>query len=323
MGQPAPPKALFMIQSVLALLDIRPAYTRLMAERHDFHRYDLLDDKQTFLDEMGEQIRAVVTSARFGVPGDLLARLPNLEVITSFGVGHDVFDLKALRDRGIRLSTTPDILTDDVADTAIMLMHATMRQLIAGDDWVRSGKWGVNGPMALTRTVRGKKLGIVGLGRIGQAIAARAVPSGLEIGYFGRSKKAVDYRFFDQLRALAEWSDILVLACPGGAATKGIVDQAVLDALGENGVIINIARGSVTDEPTLIRALQRRSIAGAGLDVFENEPNIDPVFSKLDNVVLYPHLASGTVETRDAMAQLVVDNLDAWDERGDLITPIV
>ena len=312
-----------MIRSVLALLDIRPAYTRLMAERHDFHRYDLLDDKQAFLDEMGAQIRAVVTSARFGVPADLLAQLPNLEVITSFGVGHDVFDLKALRDRGIRVSTTPDILTDDVADTAIMLMHATMRRLIAGDNWVRSGMWAANGPMALTRTVRGKKLGIVGLGRIGQAIASRAVPSGLEVGYFGRSKKDVDYRFFDQLSALAEWSDILVLACPGGAATNGIVDQLVLDALGKDGVIINIARGSVIDEPALIRALQRRLIAGAGLDVFEGEPNIDPAFSKLDNVVLYPHLASGTVETRDAMAQLVVDNLNAWDERGELITPII
>jgi len=312
-----------MIRSVLALLDIRPAYTRLMAERHDFHRYDLLDDKQAFLDEMVAQIRAVVTSARFGVPADLLAQLPNLEVITSFGVGHDVFDLKALRDRGIRVSTTPDILTDDVADTAIMLMHATMRRLIAGDNWVRSGMWAANGPMALTRTVRGKKLGIVGLGRIGQAIASRAVPSGLEVGYFGRSKKDVDYRFFDQLSALAEWSDILVLACPGGAATNGIVDQLVLDALGKDGVIINIARGSVIDEPALIGALQRRSIAGAGLDVFEGEPNIDPAFSKLDNVVLYPHLASGTVETRDAMAQLVVDNLNAWDERGELITPII
>jgi lactate dehydrogenase-like 2-hydroxyacid dehydrogenase len=244
-------------------------------------------------------------------------------VITSFGVGHDVFDLKTLRDRGIRVSTTPDILTDDVADTAIMLMHATMRRLIAGDNWVRSGMWAANGPIALTRTVRGKKLGIVGLGRIGQAIASRAVPSGLEVGYFGRSKKDVDYRFFDQLGALAEWSDILVLACPGGAATNGIVDQLVLDALGKDGVIINIARGSVIDEPALIRALQRRSIAGAGLDVFEGEPNIDPAFSKLDNVVLYPHLASGTVETRDAMAQLVVDNLNAWDEHGELITPII
>ena len=323
MVQTQPPKDAPMIRSVLALLDIRPAYTAMLVERHDLHRYDLVPDKQKFLAEMGDQIRAVVTSARFGVPEDLLAQLPNLEVITSFGVGHDVFDLKALRDRGIRLSTTPDVLTDDVADTAIMLMHATLRQLVLGDDWVRSGKWAAKGPMALTRSVRGKKLGIVGLGRIGQAIASRAVPSGVEVGYFGRSKKDVDYRFFDDLTALATWSDILVLSCPGGAATNGIVNEAVLDALGKDGVVINIARGSVIDEPALIRALQQGSIAGAGLDVFENEPDIDPAFANLDNVVLYPHLASGTVETRDAMGQLVVDNLDAWDERQELITPLV
>tara|TARA_B100000674_G_scaffold152227_1_gene121348 strand:+ start:6970 stop:7923 length:954 start_codon:yes stop_codon:yes gene_type:complete len=316
-------KAIPMIRSVLALLDIRPAHTRLIAERHDLHRYDLIEDKQKFLVEMGDQIRAIVTSARFGVPADLMAQLPNLEVITSFGVGHDLIDLEACRARGIRVSTTPDILTDDVADTAIMLMHATLRQLRAGDDWVRSGKWAAKGPMALARTVRGRKLGIVGLGRIGQAIASRSIPSGVEVGYFGRSKKAVDYKFFEDLVALAEWADILVLACPGGAATKGIVNQAVLDALGRAGIVINIARGSVIDEPALIRALQDRSIAGAGLDVFDNEPNIDPAFAQLDNVVLYPHLASGTVETRDTMAQLVVDNLDAWDERGALITPIV
>jgi lactate dehydrogenase-like 2-hydroxyacid dehydrogenase len=312
-----------MIRSVLALLDIRPAYTAMISERHDLHRYDLLDDKQAFLDEMGNDIRAVVTSAKFGVPAELMAQLPNLEVITSFGVGHDVFDLKALRDRGVRVSTTPDVLTDDVADTAVMLIHATMRQLVTGDDWARSGKWAAKGPMALTRSVRGKKLGIVGLGRIGQAIASRAVPSGVEVGYFGRSKKPDDYQFFADLIALATWSDILVLSCPGGAATNGIVNEAVLEALGKDGVVINIARGSVIDEPALIRALQQRVIAGAGLDVFDNEPNIDPELAKLDNVVLYPHMGSGTVETRDAMAQLVVDNLDAWDARRELITPIV
>ncbi len=323
MGHTQPPKDAPMIRSVLALLDIRPVYTAMLAERHDLHRYDLIENKQKFLDEMGDQIRAVVTSARFGVPEDLLAQLPNLEVITSFGVGHDVFDLKALRDRGIRLTTTPDVLTDDVADTAIMLMHATLRQLVLGDDWVRSGKWAANGPMALTRSVRGKKLGIVGLGRIGKAIASRAVPSGVEVGYFGRNKKDVAYRFFEDLTALATWSDILVLSCPGGAATNGIVNEAVLDALGKDGVLINIARGSVMDEPALIRALQHGLIAGAGLDVFENEPDIDPAFANLDNVVLYPHLASGTMETRDAMGQLVIDNLEAWDERQELITPLV
>ncbi len=299
-----------MLRSVLALTDIRPAYTAMLSQRYDLHRFDQIDDKAAFLDEMGEQITAVVTSARFGLPVDLMDRLPNLEVITSFGVGYDLIDIDACRVRGIRVSITPDILTDDVADTAIMLIHATLRKLIAGDDWARSGKWSAVGPMALTRSVRGKKLGVVGLGRIGQAIASRAIPSGLDIGYFGRSAKPVDYRFFDDLVELAKWADILVLACPGGAATQGIVNAEVLAALGPDGFVINVARGSVVDEPALIHALQTKVIAGAELDVFYNEPDMDRGFARLENVVLYPHHASGTVETRDAMAQLVVDNLN-------------
>ena len=311
-----------MIRSVLAITDIRPAYTALLAGRYDLHRFDLIKDTEAFLNETGDKITAVVTSARFGLSVELMDRLPNLEVITSFGVGHDLIDLEACRARGIRVSTTPDILTDDVADTAIMLMHAALRNLVKGDDWARSGKWSANGPMALTRSVRGKKLGIVGLGRIGQAIASRAEPSGLEIGYFGRNPKPVDYQFFDDLVELARWADILMLSCPGGAATQGIINADVLSALGADGFVINIARGSVVDEPALIDALQNNVIAGAGLDVFYNEPHMDRAFAALDNVVLYPHHASGTVETRDAMAQLVVDNLNAWDDRGELITPV-
>ena len=318
-----PIEGFIMRRSVLALTDIRPAYTAMLAERYDLHRLDLMDDKAGFLAKAGAKITAVVTSARFGLPLDLMDQLPNLEVVTSFGVGYDLIDLDACRARGIRVSITPDILTDDVADTAIMLMHATLRQLIVGDDWARSGKWSNVGPMGLTRSVRGKKLGVVGLGRIGQAIASRAVPSGLEIGYFGRKAKPVDYRFFDDLVALADWADILVVACPGGAATQGIINAEVLGALGADGYVINIARGSVIDEPALIHALQTKVIAGAGLDVFYNEPHMDRAFAELENVVLYPHHASGTVETRDAMAQLVVDNLNAWDDSGTLITPIV
>lgn len=318
-----PTESLIMSRSVLALTDIRPAYTEMLAKRYDLHRFDLLEDQAAFLDEMGEKVTALVTSARFGLPADLMDRLPNLEVVTSFGVGYDLIDIDACRVRGIRVSITPDILTDDVADTAIMLMHATLRQLVVGDDWARSGKWSNVGSMVLTRSVRGKKLGIVGLGRIGQAIASRAIPSGLEIGYFGRRAKPVDYRFFDDLGDLAGWADILMVACPGGAATQGIINAEILTALGADGYIINIARGSVVDEPALIQALQTKSIAGAGLDVFYNEPDMDRAFAELENVVLYPHHASGTVETRDAMAQLVVDNLNAWHERGTLITPIV
>jgi len=312
-----------MTRSVLALIDIRAASTAMIEERYDLHRFDQIENKSAFLDETGHKITVVVTSARIGVPVELMDRLPNLEAITSFGVGYDLIDLEACRQRGVRVSTTPDILTDDVADSAIMLMHASLRQLRIGDDWVRSGKWAKNGPMALTRSIRGKKLGIVGLGRIGQAIASRAIPSGVEIGYFGRRPKAVEYTFFENLHALADWADILILSCPGGDATKGIIDAKVLSALGSNGILINIARGSVVDEAALIAALQGKVIAGAGLDVFDNEPNIDRTLAEFENVILYPHAASGTVETRDAMGQLVVDNLNAWDDRGELITPIL
>ena len=312
-----------MSRSVLTLMDFRPTYAAMLAEKYDLHRWDEVDDKQAFLDQVGSKITALVTSAGIGVPDGLLDKLPNLEVITSFGVGYDVFDLDACRARGIRLSNTPDVLTDDVADTAIMLMHATLRRLVVGDDWARSGQWAANGAMPLTRSVRGKKLGILGLGRIGQAIASRAEPSGVEVGYFGRSKKQVDYRYFDDLVALAQWSDILIAACPGGEATKGIVNADVLSALGPDGYVVNIARGSVMDEPALINALRDKVIAGAGLDVFYNEPNMDPAFAEFENVVLYPHGASGTVETRNAMAQLVVDNLEAWDQRGELVTPVI
>ena len=312
-----------MSRSVLALLNVRPAYTAMLSQKYDLHRWDQMNDKQAFLNQTGKDITALVTSAGFGLPDGLIDDLPNLEVITSFGVGYDSIDIEACRARGIHVSNTPDVLTDDVADTGIMLMHATLRRIVVGDHWARSGQWAQKGAMALTRSVRGKKLGIVGLGRIGQGIASRAEPSGVEIGYFGRSPKQVDYRYFDDLVALAQWADILMVACPGGDATKGIVNAPVLSALGKDGYVVNIARGSVIDEPALIDALRNGVIAGAGLDVFHNEPNMDRAFADFDNVVLYPHSASGTVETRDAMAQLVVDNLDAWDQRGELVTPVV
>lgn len=311
-----------MPRSVLALLDIRPAYTAMLAERYRLYRWDQIEDKQAFLAGSGAGITALVTSAGTGIPDGLIEQLPELEVIASCGVGYDLIDIDACRARGIRVSNTPDVLTDDVADTAIMLMHATLRRLVIGDHWARSGQWAAKGAMPLTRSVRGRKLGILGLGRIGQAIASRAAPSGVEIGYFGRSQKPVDYMYHDNLVSLANWADILVVACPGGEETRGIVNQPVLAALGPEGVVINIARGSVMDEAALIGALRDGVIAGAGLDVFYNEPNMDRAFAEFDNVVLYPHHASGTVETRDAMAQLVVDNLNAWDERGELITPV-
>ncbi|MFH1806760.1 MAG: 2-hydroxyacid dehydrogenase [Pseudomonadota bacterium] len=307
---------------VLVVSAIRPRHMDELAAKYTLHRYDQAADKDGFVADVADKITALVSTAGVGVPTALIDRLPNLKVITSFGVGYDSIDIDACRARGIKVSNTPDVLNDDVADTAIMLMLATLRRLVVGDLWARSGNWSANGAMPLTTTARGKKLGIVGLGRIGQAIASRATPIGMEIGYYGRSKKPVEYHYEAELTGLAKWADVLMISCPGGEATKGIVNDAVLRALGPSGYVVNIARGSVMDEPALIAALRDGVIAGAGLDVFANEPHMDRGFSGLENVALYPHNASGTVETRDAMAQLVVDNLAAWFDTGVLVTPV-
>ncbi|WP_339860095.1 2-hydroxyacid dehydrogenase [Thalassospira alkalitolerans] len=307
---------------ILVVSPIRPRHMDELAAKYILHRWDQAADKDAFLANIADRITALVSTAGVGVPSDLIEKLPNLKVITSFGVGYDAIDIAACTARGIRVSNTPDVLNDDVADTAIMLLLATLRNLVVGDQWARSGQWSENGAMALTTSVRGKKLGIVGLGRIGQAIASRAVPMGMEIGYFGRNQKPVDYHYDADLIGLADWADVLMISCPGGAATKDMINADVLKALGRRGYVVNIARGSVIDEPALIAALKDGVIAGAGLDVFHNEPHMDRGFAKCANVVLYPHHASGTVETRDAMAQMVVDNLQSWFASGKLISPV-
>jgi len=220
------------------------------------------------------------------------------------------------------VTNTPDVLTDDVADLAIGLMIAVRRNLIAGDAYVRSGDWGRKGMMPLNSALKGKRLGIAGLGRIGAAIAQRAEPMGLEIGYSARRRRDVAFHYVPDVRALAAWADILIVVVPGGAETEGLIDRAVLEALGPKGTLINVARGSVVDEPALIEALRSGKLGSAGLDVYLNEPNPDPAFAGLPNVVLHPHHASGTVETRDAMAQLVVDNLAAFFAGKPLLTPV-
>ncbi|OSQ38466.1 2-hydroxyacid dehydrogenase [Thalassospira mesophila] len=310
-------------RDVLVVSPARPHQMEKLAQDYNLHRYDKSDDRDALLAEVADKIRLVMTTAGVGMPTDLLGRLPNLEVIASFGVGYDSIDIPACTARGVKVTNTPDVLNDDVADTAIMLMLSTLRRLVVGDRWARSGNWSKNGAMPLTTTLHSKKVGIVGLGRIGKAIASRAEPFGVELGYFGRSRQNdISYQYFDDLIALATWADVLVVACPGGNATRDLINIDVLKALGATGYIVNIARGSVIDEPALITALQDGVVGGAGLDVFHNEPHMNPAFAALDNVVIYPHHASGTVETRDAMGQLVVDNLTAFFAGQPLITPV-
>jgi hydroxypyruvate reductase len=298
-----------------------PSLVERLKADYDYH--DLADaaDPRAFLAERGAEFDAVVTSAAKGVDDDTLAVLPKLRVISSFGVGLDRLPLEAARARGIAVGYTPDVLNDCVADTAIALMLDAMRGFSAADRFVRRGDWAAGKVSPLTRKVSGARLGIVGFGRIGQTIAKRA--AGFEMAVRYHTRRAVDGAdpaHEPSLMELARWADVLILIVAGGAGTRHLVDAAVLDALGPRGFLVNVARGSVVDEAALVAALRERRIAGAGLDVFEDEPNVPAELLALDNVVLLPHVASATKETRAAMADRVADNLKAFFATGRLVS---
>ncbi|MBD9655048.1 2-hydroxyacid dehydrogenase [Pseudomonas sp. PDM12] len=279
-------------------------------------------EQKDFIAEHGAEVDIVVTSARYGCSAEQLAQMPNLKAICSFGVGHDSIAVEEARARGIPISTTPEVLNECVADTAIGLIIDTARQFAASDQHVRQGNW-LKGQYPLTRKVSGKKLGIVGFGRIGKEIAKRAAGFDMDIRYHNRRPDpSADYGYEADLKALASWADFLVLACPGGASTHHLIDAEVLAALGAEGILVNISRGSVVDEPALVAALQAGTLGGAGLDVFEDEPRVPEALFAMPSVVLLPHVGSATEETRLAMENLVFDNLDAFIERGELITPL-
>jgi len=263
-------------------------------------------------------VRAVVGGGTARLDAALLERLPALEIVAIHGIGHDGIDLAALRARGIRLTLTPDVLTEDVADLAIALMLAVQRRVAANDALVRSGGWSA----PLGRRASGRRIGIFGLGRIGHAIALRAAPFAGELLYSALSEKPVPWRFVPDIAALTEASDVLILAAPGGAETEKIVDAAVLDRLGPGGVLVNIARGSLVDEDALVAALAEGRIAGAGLDVFAQEPRVPDALKAMDQVVLAPHQGSATEEGRTEMRNLVLANLDAHFAGKALLTPL-
>ena len=295
----------------------------LIAERLPLHRLWLEPDPEAWLAEWGPRLRALAMTGGHGKIDDAyLTRLPNLEVIASFGVGYDHIDARAAARRGIIVTNTPGVLDEEVADTALGLMIMTVRQLSQAERYLRAGRW-LNGAFPLTASLRGRIVGIVGLGRIGKAIATRVSAFGLTVVYHGRNPQAdVAYRYCPSLVDMAKASDLLIVVAPGGPATRHLINAEVLEALGPDGVLINISRGSLVDEKALIEALRTGKILAAGLDVFENEPRVPEELMALDNAVLLPHVGSASVKTRRAMAQCVVDNLFAWAEGKPPLTPV-
>jgi hydroxypyruvate reductase len=308
--------------SVLVVWPNRPkAMAELDAEYRLVHLWQAANAEE-LIDSDGPEIRAIVTTGERGASAALIERLPRLEIIACFGVGYDGIDVEACRARGIRVTNTPGVLSPDVADMGLGLILMTLRRMAEADRFVRRGDW-VQDTFPLGTCLAGKKLGIVGLGRIGRELAKRARAVDMVPAYHNRSRRAdVDLPYFATPIELARWADVLVLACPGGAATHHLVTAEVLEALGPEGWLINIARGSVVDETALVQALETGRIKGAGLDVFADEPRVPEALLTMENVVLQPHNASATEETRDAMAALVVANLAAHFAGRELVTPV-
>ena len=307
------------------VLAMGPFYGPSLAQLDEIftvHKAWLAPDRDSFIASVADRITAASTSGARGMDAATMDKLPKLKIISHFGVGVDPVDTEAAKKRGIAVTNTPDVLTDDVADLTMALLLATVRRVPQGDRFLRAGGW-LKGAFPLTDTFQGKTLGIIGAGRIGRAIAKRGAAFNLKIAYQGPNKKAdLPWPHFADPVALAREVDFLVAACPGGEATRGLVSAAVLNALGPKGVFVNISRGSVVDEPALIAALKSGTILAAGLDVFANEPNVPDELRAMQNVVLLPHIGSASVVTRNAMDQLVVDNLKAWFAGKPPLTPV-
>ena len=309
------------LADILAVAKPSPLLAPRLNAAFNVHAHD-----PATLAALAPRIRGIFCGGESKVSAELIAQLPALEIISVMGVGYDGIDVVAAKAAGVVVSHTPDVLNDDVADMAIALMLGAARQLPAADRFVRAGQWPL-GPMPLARKLSGARLGLVGMGRIGQAIAQRAAGFNMAIAYTARNPRpALPYAYWPSAEALAEVSDFLVVITPGGAATRKLIDAKVLAALGRSspakGILVNVARGSVVDEAALIEALEQGVIAGAGLDVFENEPQVPERLRALPQVVLSPHIGSATGQTRQAMADLAFDNLHAKFNGQPLPTPV-
>ena len=310
---------------VLMVGPVMPLIEQGISRAFTLHKLWEAPDGEVLIAKLAPRLRAIVAGGGKHEPmgPDFLDRFPKLEIISSFGVGYDHVDAKWAAAHGIVVTNTPDVLTEEVADTALGLLLCTVRELPQAERYLRAGKW-LEGDYPLTRaTLRDRTVGMVGLGRIGRAIARRLDAFRVPVVYHSRHPQpGVPYRHYPQLVDMARDVDVLMVVTPGGPATKHLIDANVLEALGPDGILINMSRGSVVDEPALIAALEAGKILSAGLDVFANEPRVPPELMAMENVVLFPHVGSASVYTRDAMGQLVVDNLLSWAAGKGPLTPV-
>jgi lactate dehydrogenase-like 2-hydroxyacid dehydrogenase len=306
----------------MAMTKLLSAQMQQLEERFDVIHLYAEKDPEAVLQERKGDVQGIIASPNNPIRKNLMEALPALEIISMFAVGYDNIDLESAIARHVKITNTPDVLSADTADTAVALLLSVSRRIVEGDMYVRIGQWH-NGPMPLGVSLANKTVGIVGLGRIGQAIAKRLAAFDMNIVYHGRSeKKDMPYQYYEDLETMAEISDYMVLACAGGEDTKNLINKDVLEALGADGFLINIARGSVVDEAALVEALQNKTIRGAGLDVYAQEPFVPEELRQMDNVVLLPHIGSATFETRSVMGNIVVENLINHFEGKALLTEV-
>ncbi len=311
------------MQKNLLIMSHMPQYfVNLADDNFNTHKLWLQNDEDKYISEIKETVDAIAVMGGYKITPELMKSMTNLKIIACYGVGYDAIDIDYAKSLGIKVTNTPEVLNDEVADTAIALMLCVYKQIVDADNFARNNSW-VNGDFPLSKKFSGSKLGIVGMGRIGKAIAKRAEAFDCVISYHSRNKKNVKYKFYDNVNELAKDVDTLCIITPGGKETEKLINQKVLKDLGTNGVLINVARGSVVDQDELIYCLKNNIILAAGLDVYVNEPNIPKELIDLKNTVLLPHIASGTVETRNAMGQLVYDNIKNYFEDKPLISQVL
>ena len=312
-----------MTVEILMPAPMMPTIVGQLEKAFTLHKLWLAEDKAGLMKTVGPRVRGVAAGSHHHIDGPFFDQTPKVEIVSSFGVGYDHVDAAEAGRRGIVVTNTPDVLTEEVADTALGLLLSTVREFYRAEKHLREGRW-PKGAYPLTRaTLQDRRAGIVGYGRIGSAIARRLEACGLSIAYHGRTRRPeVKWPYYASLLEMARDVDTLVVVTPGGAGTRHLVNAEVLKALGPDGILINIARGSVVDEQALIEALRNRTIYSAGLDVFEDEPNVPQALRDMEHVVLWPHIGSGTEHTRNRMAQLVVDNLTQWFAGKGPLTPV-